>query len=258
MWDRMEALLQEFAYGWRMLWRRPIVTIVALASLVVGITLPAVVFSLLNAAVFRSLPVTRPDELAVVHEVRSTGINHNLPYPDFVDYRAAQRSFVDLAAYAQYDVNVREGAVSRVVAAEEVSGNYFTTIGVALRAGRGITEADNRPGAAPVVVVSEGYWRQVTRRGIDEGFSPQTITVNTHEFAVVGVAAAPFRGMFVGRDARIWLPIQAQALLDPARHETRARRNAWHRARGARRNRYECANHHRPDTARAGDVERDR
>lgn len=222
----MEALLQEIGYGWRMICRRPIVTAVALVSLAIGITLPAVVFSLLNAVLFRPLPVADPGALGVVLEVRSTGINHNLPYPDFADYRAAQRSFADLAAYAQQDVNLRMGAESRVIPGELVSGSYFSTLGIAVRAGRGLTEADDRPGAAPVAVAGEGLWRQLTGRHIAQGFSPQSWTMNGHAFSVVGVAAAPFRGMFVGRDAQIWLPIAAQPLLNGPRSDLRARRTA--------------------------------
>lgn len=210
----MEAFVQDLQYGWRMICRRPAVTTVALISLVVGITLPAVVFSLLNAVVFKPLPVANPNELAIVHEVRTTGINHNLPYPDFVDYRNAQHSFTDLAAYAGRDITVRVGGESRVLAGELVSGNFVSLLGVSLRAGRAISDADDRPSSESVAVVSEGLWREMTGRDVADGFSPQIVIVNAQEFAIVGVAAAPFRGMQLGRDARIWLPIHAQPLLE--------------------------------------------
>lgn len=210
----MEAFVQDLQYGWRMICRRPAVTTVALISLVVGITLPAVVFSLLNAVVFKPLPVANPNELAIVHEVRTTGINHNLPYPDFVDYRNAQHSFTDLAAYVGRDITVRVGGESRVLAGELVSGNFVSLLGVSLRAGRAISDADDRPGSESVAVVSEGLWREMTGRDVADGFSPQIVIVNAQEFAIVGVAAAPFRGMQLGRDARIWLPIHAQPLLE--------------------------------------------
>jgi putative ABC transport system permease protein len=211
----MEAFLRDLAYGWRMIRRRPAMTTVALLSLVIGITLPATVFSLLNAVVFRPLPLERPDELVVVHEIRATGINHNLPYPDFVDYRKAQRDLTDLAAYSMRDVTIRLGTESRVVAAELVSGGFFSTLGVPMHAGRGIADIDDRPGGESVVVVSEGLWRELNGSEVT-GFAPQPITLNAQDFTIVGVAAAPFRGMQVGRDARLWLPLHTQPLISGA------------------------------------------
>ena len=208
----MEAFIRDLGYGWRMICRRPAVTTVAVLSLVIGITLPAMVFSLLNAVVFRPLPLERPDELVIVHEVRSTGINHNLPYPDFIDYRKAQRGLTDLAAYSMRDLTIRAGGASRVVAGELVSGGFFSLVGVPMGAGRGITESDDRPGGELVAVVSEGLWRELTGHDV-ERFAPQTLTVNAQDVTVVGVAASSFRGMQVGREARIWLPLHALPLI---------------------------------------------
>ncbi len=208
----MEAFIRDLGYSWRMICRRPAITTVAVLSLVIGITLPAMVFSLLNAVVFRPLPLERPDELVIVHEIRSTGINHNLPYPDFIDYRKAQRGLTDLAAYSMREVTIRTGGESRVVAGELVSGGFFPLVGVPIRAGRGIVESDDRPGGELVAVVSEGLWRELTGSDV-ERFAPQTLTVNAQDFSVVGLTTGTFRGMQVGRDARIWLPLHALPLI---------------------------------------------
>jgi putative ABC transport system permease protein len=211
----MDSVLQDIRYGWRMMHRRPLTTAVALASLIVGVALPAVVFSLLNAVVLRPLPVANPDALAVLLEQRTDGMNHNFSYPDFVDYRAAQRTLTDLAAYSRIDVTIRQPAGSQIVAGELVSGNYFTTLGVPLRFGRAITDADDRPGAPPVVVVSDRLWRQIAEDA-PGGFAPRTISINATTFSVIGVAARPFGGMEIGRDARLWAPIHVQPILDPS------------------------------------------
>ncbi len=211
----MDSITQDIRYGWRMVRRRPVMTSVALASLVVGVSLSAVVFSLLNAVLLRPLPVADPDRLAVLLELRQDSTNHNFSYPDFLDYRAAQRTLVDLAAYSRADVTVRLPAGSQIVAGELVSGGYFPTLGVRLRFGRGIADADDRIGAAPVVVVSEALWRQVAGEA-GGTFAPRTISINTRDFSIVGVAASPFGGLEVGRDARIWAPLHSQPLLDPS------------------------------------------
>jgi predicted permease len=213
--DTMDSIGQDIRYGWRMMRRRPVMTSVALASLVIGVSLSAVVFSLLNAVLLRPLPVADPDSLAVLLELRKDGTSHNFSYPDFLDYRAAQRTLTDLAAYSRADVTVRQPSGSQIVAAELVSGSYFPTLGVRLRFGRAIADADDRAGAAPVVVVSDALWRQIAGDAAGT-FAPRTISINARDFSIVGVAARPFGGMEVGRDARIWAPLHLQPLLDPS------------------------------------------
>ena len=103
---------------------------------------------------------------------------------------------------------------SEVVAAELVSGGYFQTLGVAARYGRTLSDEDDRSGAAPVAVVSLGLWRRIS--GADTTFEPRTITLNAQVFSIVGVLAAPFRGMEIGRDVRVWAPLHQQPTLDPS------------------------------------------
>ena len=222
----MDTVLQDIRYGARMLSRRPMITAVALVSLIVGIALPAVVFSLLDAVMLRPLAIADPDRVAVVLEQRQASINHNFSYPDFVDYRGAQRTFTGLAAYCRWTVTLREAERSRVLDAELVSGNYFSTLGIQLAGGRGLTDADDRPDAAPAVVVSAALWRDIAG---DTPFAPRTVVLNAREFAVVGVVARAFGGMEIGREARVWAPIQAQPLLDsPGSGSLAARRTtSW-------------------------------
>ena len=221
----MESIVQDLRYGWRMLVRRPAVTAVAIASLAIGMALPAVVFSLLNAVLLRPLAVADPDRLAVLLEVRKDNLSHNFSYPDFADYAAAQRDFDGMIAYSRSDAAVRTASGTRVVAAELVSGAYFELLGVRLRAGRALTSDDDTRAAAPAVVVSEAFWRELAG---DAPFASQTVAVNEQPFTVVGVVAAPFRGMEVGRDVRVWVPLHAAGLLNP-RHSLALseRRMSW-------------------------------
>ena len=207
----MTTVTQDLRYGARMLWRRPAVTAIALASLAIGIALASLVFTLLDSVVFRPLAIAEPDRLAIVLEQRPASINHNFSYPDFVDYRSAQRSFSDLAAYSPSTVTLRGGSASRVLDAELVSGSYFSTLGVRMASGRPLTEADDRSGAQPTVVVAEPLWREIAGTA---PFEPRTVVLNGREFGVSGVVSRDFRGMEVGRDVRVWIPLHDQALID--------------------------------------------
>jgi predicted permease len=211
----MNSLWQDVRFGWRTIRRRPVVTGVALLSLVVGISMSSVVFSLLDAAVLSPLDVKDPRRLALVLNRRGPdNVNHNFSYPDFVDYRGGQRTFVDLVAYSNAEVTVRpSGGVAEVVHAELVSGSFFPTIGPRLIAGRGIVDADDRPGAAPVLVVNDVLWRRLF--GDPRAFQPRPLLVNDRDFTVVGVVEASFHGMTIGSNTRLWGPISQQPVLDP-------------------------------------------
>ncbi len=210
----MDSIRQDLACGWRAIRQRPLVMTVAVLSLVVGISMSSLVFSLLDAAVYSSLKVHDPRSLQQVLNDRGQGsINHNFSYPDLVDYRAGQKSFTDLIGYSHASVTMRQPAGATVVDAELVSGGFFPMLGIQLRAGRGLTDADDQPASPPVVVVSESLWQSLAPSA---AFEPRTITLNDRPFTVVGIADRSFHGMEIGANVKIWAPIHEQPILDPA------------------------------------------
>ena len=160
----MEAFVRDLGYGWRMIRRRPAVTTVAVTSLVIGITLPAMVFSLLNAVVFRPLPLERPDELVdrprdPQHRDQSQPAVPGLRrLPQGAARLDRSRRLLD----ARGD-GPRRGE-SRVVAGELVSGGFFSLVGAPMRAGRSIADSDDRPGGELVAVVSESALARADRK----------------------------------------------------------------------------------------------
>lgn len=215
----MESLWQDVRFAWRAMRKRPLVTAVALVSLVLGISMSTVVFSLLDAAVLSPLPVRDPSGLALLLSQRGPDdVNHNFSYPDFSDYRAAQLTLTDLIAYSATDITVRRPSGATVVQAELVSGGFFQTLGVKIVAGRGLTDTDDRPDSPPVVVVGETLWRTLAPDRRD--FAPQDIALNDRPYTVVGVADDSFHGMQIGGDVRVWAAIHQQAVLAPSGGES--------------------------------------
>jgi putative ABC transport system permease protein len=208
----MNSLAQDFRFGWRMLRRRPLLTLVSVLSLVVGLSGALVVFGLLDAAVLRPLPVADPDRIAVVLEQRTSGVNHNFSYGDFSEFRDTLTAFKDVVAISRAQISVGRVDGSDVVAGELVTGGYFQALGIRMRIGRGLGLADDERAAPPAAVVSESLWQRYNRPALD-GW---TVSLNSQAFTVVGVAAAPFSGMEVGRDTRVWAPLRFQPILDPS------------------------------------------
>ena len=210
----MDALWQDLRFSWRLARHRPTVSLVAVASLTVGMSLVTVVFSLLNAIVIRPLPVKAPGELVVVLEQRSTGVNHNLSYPDFVDLRASQQTMVEMAASCQTRVSTRLGNETVIVNGEVVSGSYFSALGVPVTSGRPILESDDKPGQPPVVAISERLWRQWGRT---VPLQPsEAVTLNETTYAVVGLVPSSFTGLQTGRVSDVWIPAIHQTVIAAA------------------------------------------
>lgn len=231
----MDSLWQDVRFAFRLSRRKPLVSIVAILSLVIGIALATVVFSILNAAVLRPLPVSAPDDLVVVLEQRPTSIQHQMSYPDYLDIRAEQRAFVDIFGWSPRQMVATVGNATTIVDAELVTGGYFGTLGVGTISGRPIGDDDDKPGRPPVAVVSERLWRAWGRSLPLE--SGATVVFNNAPFAIVGIVPNNFSGVVIGRRADVWVPVVQRAIAtgNPTDTAISSRRSSWLTVMGRRR-----------------------
>src|SRR5262245_16055135 len=208
----IEGLGRDLRYAVRGLLRAPAFTVVAVLSLALGIGANTAMFSVIDALMWRRLPVADPDRLVMV----SAAGNFGLTYANFERLRDAT-SGADLSAIVhtdRYNVALSGGAGASDTVDEGpvrvalVSGNYFATMGVRSAIGRGSSDADDREGAAPVAVVSDAYWNRRFGRSAD--VLGRRLSASDIAFDVVGVAPAGFSGEWVGRPADVWMPIVFQ------------------------------------------------
>lgn len=210
----LSGLGQDLRYGARTLIKTPGSTVVAVVTLALGIGLNTAVFSVVNAMLFRPLPVERPGELAAVYNTDSDSfLSHKpLSVPDYEDLRATTHSFGDLAAYALRSFALERGDDSRQVLGEIVTSNYFTMLGVKPLLGRVFTAEDGRiRGASPYVVLSHSSWRRAF--GGDPGVVGKTLRLNGSVVTVVGVGPPEFRGLVRGIAPELWLPMSMGSAL---------------------------------------------
>ena len=212
----IEQLRQDLRYGARILLGRPGFTAAATLTLALGIGATATVFALLEAVLLRPLPVQRPEELAHIYtSCRAGAVYCASSYPEYLDYRAQNRSFVDLAAFDPASVNVSAASGSWVANALLVSTNYFSLLGVAPHAGQLLSEG--MPGidvaGKPSVVLGHSLW--LTRFGGGASVIGQTLRLSGTPFRIVGVAPPEFRGTRLGASFRpdLWIPIDNVDLL---------------------------------------------
>jgi predicted permease len=198
----------DLRYALRMLLAQPLFTLGAVLTLALGIGANSTIFTFANAALFRPMPgIADPDELVWVSAVwQDRGREVRMSYPEYLDYRDAMTTvFSDLVGFRSTPVSLGSGREPQRVRGQMVTGNFFTTLGVVPAAGRLLTSADDQPGGAPVVVLSDRLWRQQFGGSPDILSSP--IVINGHSFTVVGIAPDAFHGPALGETADLWLPL---------------------------------------------------
>ena len=206
-------MLQDLRYGLRMLAKSPGFTAVAVLSLALGIGANTAIFSLVNAALLKPIPVREADRLAAVFmtDQRNPG-NLPLSHLNYKDLRDQNQVFSEMAGFTFAQVNWSTGTESEQIPMQVVSGNYFTVLGAQPQLGRTfLPEEDQKP--VPVVVLSHGFWERSL--GGDANIVGKTLTLNRTAFTVVGVAQKGFTGTILGGDPSGWVPMAMHAVAQP-------------------------------------------
>ena len=217
----MGTLFQDVRYGIRVLARNPGFTAVAVLTLALSIGANTAIFSLLDQAILRALPVKDPGRLVLVSDGEyrsgwSTSDNSEMvySYPHYKDVRDRIPLFDGVIARAHVPLSVASGDVAERASGDVVSGNFFSVLGISPALGRVLVpEDDGVPGASPVAVLSYGYWQ--SRFGGDPGIVGRKISVNAYPFTVVGVAAPGFTGLLKGQNVNVFVPIAMKRELTP-------------------------------------------
>ena len=198
----MDAFLQDFRFGFRMLARSSGFTTVVVLSLALGIGANTAIFSLIDTVLLKMLPVSNPEELVLLGDASS--------YPAFVDFRDRNQVFSGLLAFVGLlRFSVEANGQSEVALGQLVSGNYYSVLGIKAILGRTLTAEDNKiPGGHPVAVISYAYWQR--RFGLDPSVVGKPIRVNGTPFTLIGVTPPEFFGLKPGRSPDISVPIMMQ------------------------------------------------
>jgi predicted permease len=220
----MLTLWQDLRYGLRLLRKSPGFTSVALLSLALGIGANTAIFTLVNAVLLKSLPVSKPEQLVLFAENTGEGTSVGSPpdeqwvlysYPAYRYLRDHNDAFESLSAFRSGEarLSVQSGgeAVERAQG-HLVSGEYFSVLGVNAAMGRTLTPDDDRPAAPPAAVVSYGYWKQ--RLNCDPSVVGRNVLLNGTSFTIVGVTPPEFFGVRVRRSPDYWLPLAFQPQIE--------------------------------------------
>src|ERR1022692_3827134 len=203
----------------------PVFTTAAVLTLALGIGGTTAIFTLIDAVMLRSLPVSDPGRLYRVGEGDDCCVEGGpqdrwgmYSFPLFERLKAESPEFEEVAAFqaGRGGLSVRrEGneSAARPLRSEYVTGNYFSTLGVGAFGGRVFTPSDDTAGSPPVVVLSHHAWQTIY--GGDTSVVGSTFIVEGHPFTVIGVAPPGFFGETLRSDPPdIWIPVQQEPLID--------------------------------------------
>ena len=223
-WNSVETLWQDFRYGLRTLYRNPGFTVVAMITLALGIGATTALFTVVRSVLLRPLPFKAPARLIRLYEHSS---DDKFPYNTvaggvFAEWRKQSHGFSDLAIlspYGQYNLSGASGQLPEKVSAAECSWNMFPTLGVEPALGRNFAAEDDRPSAAPSVILSWGLWKR--RFGGDPSILNQTIHLDAKSYTVLGVMPAWFA--YPDQSTQLWTPIyheeSAEEMQAPDSHD---------------------------------------
>ena len=212
----LQSLIQDIVYALRLLRKSPVFTAAVTLSLALGIGANTAIFSLIDAVMWRTLPVKDPEGLVLLTHSRGTAFEGGFTYQQYRIMRQQQsRGFTDLAAWSSVRLNVSiDGSLEPTTDGQLVSGSYFAVLGVSPIAGRAISaEDDVVPNGHPVAMISYGYWKR--RFGLSPSVIGREIAISGTRFTIIGVTPPEFFGVQVGISPSVFLPVMMQPTAMP-------------------------------------------
>jgi putative ABC transport system permease protein len=191
----MNGFLLDLRHALRMLGRRPAFSAVAIATVAIGIGATTAVFSVVDAVLLRPLRYPHSERLVILTESTREQPELSISMADLRDWIAESRSFDSVVGYRTADVVAAGGDRPERLRMRQITSGFFPAFGVRPIAGRPLTEQDDRPGAAPVTLLSERYWQKRFAR--DPGVIGRTIDLDGTPHTVIGVLPdRPLHGTF--------------------------------------------------------------
>jgi len=199
----VETTLRDIRYGLRMLRKDLGFTIVAVVALMLAIASTTVIFSVINGVLLRPLPYPEADRLVTLSPtVRATNTPSDATSPaNYLDWAAQNDVFAAMAAARGWQGNLDEGDAPERLRVTMVTASFFRVFETAPLIGRTLQAADEQPGGANVVVLSQGLWDR--KFGGDRNIIGRGIRFDGEAHTVVGVMPASFSPDDYGE---LWVP----------------------------------------------------
>ena len=203
----MFTLAQNLRFALRRLKNNPGFTVVAVLTLALGIGANTAMFSIVNAVLLRPLPYRDPQRLVLLAEHWPQFPRLHVSYLNYKDWRDQSHSFEAVGAVRNNQMTMTGGAEAERLPTQNVTANLFDLLGVKPELGRGFSEAEDKPGAPNVALISHSLWER--RFSSSPGVLSQTITLDNQSYSIIGVM--PPRFEILQQAADVFLPFEPWA-----------------------------------------------
>jgi predicted permease len=214
----MDTFLQDLRFAVRSLTKSRGTSTIAAACLALGIGANTAIFSVVRTVLLESLPYRDASRIVRIYE---TGIFNgkrglgSVSVPNFLDWRAQNDAFEAIAAYSSSSADLVGNGQPERVRAVNATANLFAILGTKPELGRTFALDEDEPGRAPVVVLSDGFWRR--RFGSDQAILGKQISLNNTLHTVVGVMPPSFDFPIQAIHTDVWRPLVLATSADQQR-----------------------------------------
>ncbi len=201
----METLIQDIRHAVRLLTQSPAFTVVAIATLALGIGANTAIFSVVNSVLLQPLPYSEPDRLVRLGLKFPGGVGQSVSVPKFMAWKENTHAFEYICLYdfAGPGMNVSGGSMPEQVKGIHVSADFFPVFDAKPAIGRLFSASEDQPGGPRLAVMSHALWRR--RFGGDPGALGKVLVLNGEAYTVIGVLGPSFRSY---PPSDLFLPLQ--------------------------------------------------
>ncbi len=220
----MDVLWKNLVYSARMLWKKPSLTAVAIIAIGLGIGANTAIFSVVNTVLLQPLPFPQPKQLVnIASEQRNQTLDGRGTFsvPDFLDVQKSSTTLQHVATFQGSGTFTTDGNEPERLLGAMVSYDYFNVLGVKPELGRAFTPDEDKPGAAPVVLISHALWQR--RYAGDPNIIGREIDLGG-KTTVVGVMPAGFEFPISDENQDFWEPLFAASFMTKEVRDERANR----------------------------------
>ena len=186
----LETLWQDVRFGFRMLWKSPGFTAVAVLTLALGIGANTALFSVVNGVLLNPLPYPHPDQLVTLHESKPNFNTGSISYPNFLDWQRENHTLSSMAVSRSYSFSLTNLGEAEQIQGQFVTSDFFSILGVKPVTGQSFVRDDDQIGAAPVAMISAGFWKR--KLSGEPDVVGKSLTLDGKEFTIVGVIPSEF------------------------------------------------------------------
>jgi predicted permease len=202
----LDTAARDLRYGARTLRKNPGFTAVAVLTLALGIGANTALFSVVNGVLLNPLPYPHPEQLVTLAESKPNFERGSISYPNFRDWQKDNLTFSSLAIARNYSFSLTGLGEAEQVRARFISSDFFPLLGVNPVIGRTFVPGEDEIGAAPIALISEGFWKR--KFGSSPGALGNSLTLDGKSYTIIGVTPASF-DLFLrsSRTADVYVPI---------------------------------------------------